>query len=351
MRIVPFLVFTFLQLFAFSQLDLEAPLENCHFDKELIVKYGIKSVSVFSEMDENGFDGNSTYSGKLSEYEFDSNGNTIYKLTASNGGNAPFLFYDRGSRPEYMEYDERGLLVYRCMEDLRELKELYYEFDEDENLTMERVVLKNKNYADWDYKRSFEWKNGEMIKTVDVNETEMPGSEITFDKNGHVAQIEYGNARTTYRYRQQGDKLITRRVDYENDTLVSKIYLSHFVYDEDRIVRNSIENHKGEVVVELNMQYDDFGNITNHRSQSVSGNYREYGEPAESVTSETQMINKYDERGFLMKQYFYSSSYYSPEKKLVQVNHYCYETVPLVFKVEKGAISRNQLEKEPMSDH
>lgn len=339
-------------LSAFGQVDVNAPLENCHIDNKLIVKHGIRSLSVYSEMDEREIDGKSTDSGKLREYEFDENGNVIYKLTASNGGNVPFLFYDKGSRPEYSRYDERGLLVYRCIENLREFTELMYEYDKDEYLTMEQFILKGGGYGDWNYKRTFEWIDGKMVKSVDVNDSEMPGSRIVYDENGRCAEIAYAHSKTTYDYHKLGDTLITTRTDYTDDTLVSTLRFSHILNDKDRVVYNSKKNSQGELLNELIVKYDDFGNITNYQYQESTKEYSESGEVNEFfLTNEVEINNKYDERGFLVKQLFYGSDTYRPEKRLVQVNHFCYETFPLVFKFEKGAISKRALNGQTLNDH
>lgn len=347
-----FLVIGFWNLSAQSQVDINAPLQECHIDSELIKKYNIQSLTIFSDQNENGIDGTSTDSGKLREYEFDQNGNTLYQLTASNGGNGLFLYYDKGSRPEYSTYDEQGLLINLCRENLREINESSYEYDADGNVTMEGFSM-NASNLHVQYKQSYEWIEGKMVNSIDLIDSESDfDDELLFDEKGRISESSYSNSmanyRTTYEYREIEDTLTSIQTSYRNDTLFS-IYSSSYLRPfKHRIVHNSKRDHNGDLVNELNVKYDEHHNAIHYHFvdwKEVYGNEgTRFREPIL-----VEIINEYDDRGFLVKQLFHQTYSYRPEKILNQVNRFIYETTPLVFKIKKGAISKNALEEKEFS--
>ena len=334
----------------FGQFDINDPLENCELNNDLIKQYNIRSLTVYADIDERRIDGTSTMSGKIKEYEFDQNGNVVYQLSAKNGGNGPFIYYDKGSRPQYFTYDANGNVTYHSREDYRTMSETSYIYNEAGNNTQTEFVFKDQ-HQDVRFTKKFEWVDGKIVGcTNDTENGTLNNGTQTFDDEGRIVESKNDYSRMTYSYTQDGDTLKTTEKMFINGDL-HFIKIHHTLsWLPNRYVYYSKRNSIGKLELIMRASYDDQGNTTSFYLIDYKNSY-EAGVGLNLDPLELRIENRYDSRGLLYKQLYYSIDSSNSEESLTQMIYYCYETEPLNYKMEKGAVSRNSLEKEPLRDY
>lgn len=339
-----FLCFLVLNLMTFGQLNIESPFDKVQFNRDSIETHKIRSVLVFAEMGMNGDFQNGIISGKAREFEFDSLGNVIYKISSYDDGYYPFAEFGRGSEIEYSSYNDQNLRTFFCQENFKRVSEYYSEFDTDGNLVLTENIIEGKNVSGHD-KRSFEWKKGRMVKSVlivpiDADQT----YKATYDDKGRCLEVNYDNSKTINVYSEIGDTLIEGQVYSRADTCQLSYTSERLKQFPEQYVYFAQRDCNGEIISEVSVELDDQGNVSEYNSLKYEDVQNEFEFSRMLTRRIIEITNTYDERGLLIKQSFYRIHELTSEKLLIKVYRYVYEKTPLRVKFEKGELRAKEIE-------
>lgn len=333
------LFFTLICSYSFGQVNLEQGLQG-QMNKQLIQENKIRSLTIFAEFNENGIEKRGGEGGKLAEIAFDERGNQIYKLTSSNHGNLPFIWYGRGSFIEIDSFDMNNQNIWNYKENIHDSRQEIMNYGVDGNLSQRIWIIDDKKLAQYDFK----WENGKMIKGSASYRNETNTDVINeFDNEGRIIKHQTGNWVQTSAYEDFGDSLKTTRTSFRADTLYSTE--TYFTQNKNgQISYYTKKNHRNELEIEQKIQFDEMGNATYYYTNDLNNKYGSEVYPPTSYKIE----NTYNDKNLLIKRKFYYSREDVGSNMLTKIEHYSYSKDKLPFRMKKGSLVEREQYEEMM---
>lgn len=325
------ILFSFFLTFAsFSQVDFKKPLDAYSIPK-FIKKNKVKSLVIYLEINKDDITANGSISGKLQEFEFNSQGLISYRLRSDNRGAPPFIAYGKGSYFEEKSYDEKGQLIHHFMEDYQSTQQEVITY----NVKGNRSSLIHLGKEDTLVSIGFTWEKGQLLKSKVIDHdtasrTEGQGVVVwdqKFDDQGRVIETTYEGIRIVHSYEVLDDSLFTIMKVYHLGALASEEKYTTWIKYQLVTSWDKLDE-KGNVKATMRVQYDKYGNATNY-----------YYNEGRAVS--IQVINEYDKRKLLVSRYFYTSKN-GGDKILSRIERLVYDKKPLVYRFKKGDLNTSK---------
>lgn len=332
-------LFILVCFFSIGQIKMEQGLE-IQLNRQAIQENSIRSLTIFAEFNENGIEKRGGQGGKLAEMAFDERGNQVYKLTSSNHGNLPFIWYGRGSFIEMDSFDTHNQHVLNYTENEHSNRQETFIYDTDGNISQRVWMVNDKRLAQYNFK----WENGKMIEGAAGYKNQTNANVInTFNEAGRITKHQTGNWLQTSTYEDFGDSLKTTKTSFRADTLYSTE--SYFTLNKNsQISYYSKKNHRNELEIEQKTQYDKMGNATYYYINDLTNKYGSEVYPPTTYRIE----NSYNAENLLVKRKFYYSREDVGANMLTKIEYYSYGTDELPFMMKRGSLNVEERYEEIM---
>ncbi len=334
--------FLFFGLPSHSRENYADPLHQFIPEKKLLAKFKIRSLVIYADISEQGVD-KSLYvlSGKISEMEFDENGNLTYVLTERENSYSPFITYGNGCEITRYSYDYAQRLIMFYIENGTFQTTESMTYDTDGNL-ISLEIMRGKTIQ---MKEEYVWEKGKMIESKMTVSNEVNSATVNeYDESGRQVKRISDNRTLTCSRIFYKDSTETIFEFFTSDTLhTTQTYVT--LTGINKLSHYTRRNHLGQIQTESKARYDEHGNLTYYYSHEINLSYP----GAESYPPSIYNIsNEYDDRGLIVKRLFYYSSEGVRKDVLIKVERMFYDSQQLLNKLEKGTISKS--DDEPTTE-
>jgi hypothetical protein len=313
----------------FGQLDYNQAMDS-YFNSQKMMENHFRSVTIYADFAENDIRKGVSFGGKIAELEFDERGNQIYLLTGKNHSDLPIIGFGKGDRIHIDSFDVKNNRISSYTENQYYSTEGICKYDKNGNVISEEFKSNNELII----KTTFTWSDGKMIQAKNSfsNDANKDGKN-EYDTERRILKHSSANFRMEYTYQSQGDTLITKRVTYRADTLLSTEVFST-LNNTNRLTQYTRRDHKNKLALEMKANYDVHGNATSYYLNDLTERYDGEKYPPKSLTIE----NVYNDKGLLVKRLYYDHREHEKTAILIKIERYFYETNSLPFKIKKGGL-------------